>query len=204
MVTYTDVMIDLETTHTLPDRGAILQIAAVKFNRDTFDICPQVFDRCLTVPKHRAWDEGTRSWWLNQKESTLSDILHRAKPWLEVINQFADWAYPAGHLRFWSKPSHFDFNFLSSYFHDAELANPFHFREATDMNSFIRGLYFPNNVPNVNIPFEGAVHNALDDTFHQLAVLFHHLQEAKKLTKQEIFLPEAELNTVSMKLIEGE
>lgn len=180
---YTDIMVDLETTSTLPDRGSILQIAAVKFNLKDNTVSPDFFNISLTMPKHRCWDEGTRNWWLSQKEGVLSEILQNQVGWEVAIERFADYSYPANHLRFWSKPSHFDFNFLSSYFHDKGLANPFHYREATDMNSFLRGLYAESGgyIPDTShIEMVGDAHNALWDTFHQVKILLHHVHVIKR------------------------
>lgn len=175
MNAYTDVMVDIETTSTTPDRGAILQIAAVKFNLKEGTVSDNMFDRSLIMPAHRHWDEGTRKWWGEQKEGVLNQILFRAEDWRKVMADFLEWAAPAGHLRFWSKPSHFDFMFVSSYFKDADLPNPFSYRDATDMNSFLRGKYFPNKLPELFIEFDGDEHNALNDTLYQLKVLFAHV-----------------------------
>ena len=186
---FPDCMVDIETTSVQPDRGGILQIAAVKFNLKENTVSPDFFDMCLTIPRHRSWSEDTRNFWLNQKEEVLRDILMRAEPWQDVIKKFMDYAYPLNSLRFWSKPSHFDYNFISSYFYDLnEGPMPFHYREANDMNSFLRGLYWENGgkVPEVNLPFEGEVHNALYDTLHQVKVLLHHVHELKKESQEII------------------
>lgn len=179
MTEYTDAMIDIETTGTLPDRHAIIQIAAVRFNLETGDVSTDFFDRCLALAPHRSWDEGTRHWWMGQKRSTLQGIFDRMEDPRKVFEEFCTWAYPAGSMKFWSKPSHFDFNFISSYCHDYGKPNPFHFRVATDMNSYLRGLYAPNEVPKLDVPFKGPVHNALYDTLHQIKVLLAHKEQAE-------------------------
>ena len=112
---YTDVMVDIETTGTMPDRGAILQLSAVKFNLQTREVDPNFFDRCLTIPPHRGWDEGTRTWWNQQKPSVLKGILQRAEPYRDVVQDFAKWAYQKPGLRFWAKPTTFDFMFTAAY-----------------------------------------------------------------------------------------
>lgn len=180
MTTYTDVMVDCETTGTLPDRNALLQISAVRFNLKERTVDPEFFNQCLTIPPWRSWDQGTISWW-NRQPQVLQSILQRAQPADKVINDFAEWAYPAGWLRFWSKPSHFDFMFLSSYFNDYGLANPFHYREAMDVNSFLRGIYYPNK-PDDSIKTEmsGPAHDALNDTLWQLKHLFAHVDNVKE------------------------
>lgn len=177
-------MVDIETTGTLPDRHAILQISAVKFNLKTGAVSPDFFDRCLIMPKHRSWDEGTRNWWIDKKSSIINDIFDRAEDHRVVIDEFAKWAYPQNHLQFWSKPTHFDFMFLSSYFHDENIQNPFHYRFANDLNSYLRGLYYPKDVPNLNLEFKGDAHNALADTLHQLRLLFAHMKDVEAPSNQ--------------------
>jgi DNA polymerase III epsilon subunit-like protein len=172
---FTEVMVDIETTGTNPDRAAILQISAVKFNLHERTVCHDFFDRCLSIPPHRFWDEGTRNWWMQQKRSVIADIFQRAENPREVVQDFADWSNPPSTYRFFSKPTHFDFSFVASYFHDYGLPNPFHYRVATDMNSYLRGLYAPNEVPELDVPFKGDKHNGLHDTLHQIKVLFSHL-----------------------------
>lgn len=179
---YPDIMVDLETTDTDPTRGAILQIAAVRFNLDerTVDV-EGMFDRCLRMPPWRRWSEPTREWWSRQDPAILGAILQRGEDPGTVVEAFIRWAEatPAGKaLRFWGKPTHFDFSFLSSYFHDFAWSNPFHYREATDMNSFLRGMYYPQGVPKLDIPFVGDAHNALFDVLNQIQTLFTHSDHA--------------------------
>jgi hypothetical protein len=181
---YTDAMVDIETTHTMPDRGAILQIAAVRFNPITGEVDGDVFDRCLLMAPHRCWSEGTRNFWLEQKESTLREIFNRAEPYQQVMEDFLRWSGEKGKLRFWSKPTHFDYMFIASYFNDCGLPMPFSYRDANDQNSFQRALYFPDSVPADNLEFVGDVHNALYDTFHQIKVLMYHIERTRKSKSQ--------------------
>ncbi|WP_164034138.1 3'-5' exoribonuclease domain-containing protein, partial [Serratia marcescens] len=74
-----DYMIDVETTGTIPEENAIIQIAAVRFNRHTKEIDHRFFDRALTVPEGRYWSESTRDWWMGQPD-VLRGILSRAEP----------------------------------------------------------------------------------------------------------------------------
>lgn len=175
MTQYTDVMVDIETTHTRPDLGAIIQIAAVKFSLWEQTIDTNFFVRSLDIPADRHWSEGTRDWWLDQKPGILQDIYSKMEPPEKVMNEFADWCYPVGSLRFWSKPLSFDFAFVESYFHKYRILTPFDFRSAMDLRSFVRGLYFPGPVKNIDIPFTGDAHNAIWDSLHQLKYLFCHV-----------------------------
>lgn len=175
---YTDCMVDIETTGTSPDRAAILQISAVKFNLKEKKVCPNFFDMCLTIPPHRSWDEDTRAWWNRQKPSTLKEIQQRAQPYREVVKKFGEFAWQPNSLCFWSKPVTFDYMFTASYFKDENLPNPFHYRRAVDMRSFLNGLYATDGGLEDGyegaVEFSGEAHNALADTLHQLKILFHY------------------------------
>lgn len=83
---------------------------------------------------------------------------------------------PSNTLRFWSKPSHFDYVFVSGYFRDFGLDNPFHYRQATDLNSFLRGMYAPDPMPELDVPFVGDAHDAIYDAAHQIKILFKHME----------------------------
>ena len=174
---YPDVMVDIETTGLEPDRSAILQIGAVKFNLKERTVDPKVFDQSLSMPNFRHWDMGTRHWWAQKPPSIMQDIQARSQPYKTVMENFQQWSLPSGSLKFWAKPTHFDFMFISSYFRDCDLVNPFSYRDAEDMNSFIRGRYFPEKPDSSiekNTKIDGPAHNALNDCFWQLKVLFAH------------------------------
>ncbi len=182
MTIFSDVMVDLETTHTMPDRGHILEIGAVKFNLETREIDHNFFNRAMSMAMpHRGWSESTRSWWMTQNQETLRNIMAKMEHPKEVMRDFVDWAAPAGSLRFWSKPSHFDFNFVSSYLTDLELPQMFSFRDANDLNTFLRSQYWPQPVPADGIEFQGSVHTGLMDSLHQISVLFHHMDKLHPL-----------------------
>lgn len=172
-------MVDVETTGIQPDRTAIIQIAAVKFNLKEKTVDPNFFNRSLQIPPTRFWDQGTANWWGQQKAGLLQEIMATAEPHEQVMKDFQ--LFGQGNLKFWAKPTHFDYSFVSSYFRDCGLANPFHFRIARDLNTFIEALFY--GMPNAEelihkaheVPFEGDAHNALADTLHQLTVLFEAL-----------------------------
>ena len=178
---YGDIMIDLETTGTIPGRHGLLQIAAVRFDLLRGWIDGNVFQACLTMPKHLHWDEGTRHWWLHEdRRGLLTELMAQQEDWKEVMERFHTWV---GNSKptFWSKPISFDFMFLSSYFHDAGLANPFHYRQANDLNSFIRARYWPQApaLNEYNIGETGQVHNAIDDCFHQIKLLMKVMDDTQ-------------------------
>lgn len=181
MTVYTDVMIDLETTGTRPDRSAVIEIGAVKFNLKERTASTNVFNRCLKIPRNRHWDESTRAWWYKQKD-VLDNILARGEDPKLVMSDFVDWVNPrGGPLRFWAKPTTFDYMFISSYLNDYDQpVGLFDFREATDQRSFLRGVYFPNDIDTSDEPeFVGVAHNAVVDCLNQIKVLFHHVDKMK-------------------------
>ena len=178
---WTDVMVDLETTGTRPDRAAILQIGAVRFNLARQTVHGEdMFNRSLDIPPHRGWDESTREWWLNQKAGVLDDIMSRAEPHADVMSGFRDWSIKYPNLRFWAKPITFDFMFMSSYFHDHGYINPYHYRVARDVNSFVEALHYPAPIPEVERSDFGDAHNALNDALYQIEYLFNHCEVARK------------------------
>lgn len=172
---FTDVMVDIETTGTQPNRSAMIQLAAVKFNLDARTVSPQMFDRSLVIPPWRGWDEDTREWWAKQPD-TLYKIVANSEDPKVVMSDFTHWAMqPGGQLRFWAKPTTFDFMFVSSYLRDYDLPQPFSYRDANDMNSYLRGLYAPADIDRNDEPtMNGMAHDAIFDVLHQIKVLFHH------------------------------
>ena len=171
---FTEVMVDIETTGTLPDRHNILQIAAVKFDLEPeFKISmDDMFDRTLLEVPHRSWSEDTRNWWDGQPSDLLLGLQSRAQDPGEVMKEFQFWAYKDGiRPRFWSKPLSFDFPFIQSYFVDFRLSNPFKFWESVDARSWVAGRYSAMGRPPLSekdLTFEGVKHNALHDVLHQV------------------------------------
>lgn len=176
---FTDVMVDIETTGTQPNRSAMIQLAAVKFNLETQEVSGEFFNRSLEIPAWRSWDEDTRTWW-NKQPDVLKSIMAKSEDPAVVMRDFADWGIQVGGppVRFWAKPTTFDFMFVSSYLKDFKQPNPYDFRQATDLNSYLRGLYHGHGYSDIDREGEpalqGVAHDAIYDTLHQIKVLFHH------------------------------
>jgi DNA polymerase III alpha subunit (gram-positive type) len=163
-----DIMLDVETTGTSPDRNAMIQVAAVRFDLATGEVDgADTFNECLFMPPWRSWDEETRLWWQKQP-AVLQSLLARAKPAVEVMDRFATWAgYDTPVM--WAKPITFDFNFVASAFRDAQIPNPFSFRQAMDCRSYLRGLAgHTDYIKETEIEFRGPKHDAIFDVFHQI------------------------------------
>lgn len=164
---FPDIMVDLETTGTQPETTNIIQIAAVRFNLEAGTVSPDFFDRCLMTTTTRFWDEDTRGWWSKMPE-LLASIRARGEPAERVLRAFSNWAGTGA--RMWAKPTSFEFPFLSSYFREFDVMNPFNFRECMDVNTFIRARHFPEMAPKYEkeLEFVGTTHNAIDDVLHQI------------------------------------
>jgi len=171
-----DYMIDVETTGTNPQDNAIIQIAAVRFNRHTKEIDHRMFDRALHVPVGRYWSEDTRDWWMG-KPDVLRGILSRAEPADIVIKAFWDWVAEGSSICprvFWAKPTTFDYQFIASYFRQFGLMQPFHYREAVDLNSYLLGKGHENRFQYwKTIEPVGDAHNALHDCLYQIRAVFN-------------------------------
>lgn len=177
---FTDVMVDIETTGTSSfDHTAILQIAGVKFNYDTQEVSPDMFNMSLSIPHGRYWDKQTEAWWHKDKLHVLRDIQARAQPPEVAMRAFYNWLlkdYPTNPdgLRFWAKPPHFDYSFIASYFRQFNMDNPCAYNKTRCLNSTLAALRgSADHWPLENeIEFQGDQHNALMDALHQVRVLF--------------------------------
>lgn len=187
MVSVTDVMVDIETTGTRSGYSGILQLSAVKFNIDTEEVDPDVFDRCPALLPNRFWSDSTRQFW-NQHQSVLQGIIRRQEEPLPVFEDFSQWV--AGHpqpLRFWSKPLSFDWPMIASHFEQLNLEMPFHYRTARDLNTYIaccRGRSADHvDMRAVEDGHNGQLHNALSDCVLQIKMLFAAKNEGKPVVE---------------------
>lgn len=182
-MTFNNIMIDLETTGVNADRNGILQIAAYRFGLKRNEIDPKPFNRCMSLPAWRSWNEDTRAWWT--KDATMkgivTNLMKRAEAPSVVLNDFKDWLLESPDPVMWAKPTHFEWQFLQSYFTDFGVMLPLHYRYATDMNSFIRGIHFPNEVPdNMQAAMRGDAHDAAFDVLQQIETVWNHTEYAEK------------------------
>jgi oligoribonuclease (3'-5' exoribonuclease) len=169
-------MIDIETTGTDPAHNGMIQLSAVKFDINTRSVqpFPQFFDRCLRLPKNRYFEESCRTNFWGKRPQILREIQARAEDPRLVMDDFVKWVgfNNRGPVRFWSKPTTFDWSFIASYIREYDLPEVFHYRWAVDMNSFIRGLAQDPTVESNYIPFDGVAHNAIFDVLNQINQVF--------------------------------
>lgn len=172
---FPDLMVDTETTGLNPDKNGLMQIAAVKFNYATGEIGP-IFDRCLAMAPGRYWDESTRTWWMGQNREVFSTIIARMEDPQTVLRDFRDFALAdrlPQPIRFWAKPTHFDFPMINSHYQQFGMVMPFHHRFTRDLNSVVAVLGGGvEHQEMAHIQAGAQAHNALVDCVHQLKVLF--------------------------------
>lgn len=165
-------MIDVETTGTRPEHTAILQIAAAEFDLEGQQV-GETFDRCMWMPDGRFWDEDTRAWWASQPQHILQGIEARMEDPAIVMTAFAEWVRARDpNPVMWAKPITFEFPLLASYFRQFNLLNPFHFRYATDLQSYCVGRGKSIKDVEQSVEFQGDKHNAIFDVFYQIQCAF--------------------------------
>jgi len=169
----THIMVDVETTHTDPEDGGILQLAAVKFD-PVMMRTGETFDRCPTMLPHRYWSDGTREFW-NKHRPVLDSIYARQEPAEQVFRDFARFCGDKSYI-FVAKPVKFDWPFVESHFNQLGLQFPFGHSHYLDLHSYVSGL---RGVPfrvgiedEVPFPAGGNVHNALHDCAYQIDLIF--------------------------------
>lgn len=169
-------MIDVETGGLNCDACPMIQLAAVRFSlkdqtiQDTFKM------GLLDDVPNRRWDDGTRNFWLDHPD-VYQKIMASAMPARSVMEAFVAWVSQDGagpyQRRFWAKPTHFDWGFVNSYLTQFELMQPFHYREACDVNSYIRGRgHWDGQEFWAGIEPVGDAHDALNDCFYQVRAVF--------------------------------
>ncbi len=181
------IMVDLETTGVSPDRNHLIQIAAVRFNLQTQEYDPNLFEVCLSpTANFRCWDEPTRQWWHDPEHQPLLDkIIENGVHPAIALDAFNIWlGENPPPLVFWGNRNGFDYMFLQSYFKDFGKQFKFDFWNSKDLLSYTEGLFEGAGKPlfrKKDLPFEGNKHDAKDDTLFQLKYLLTCREMVKTL-----------------------
>lgn len=143
------LMIDIETLGTKPG-CVILSIGAVAFNLDTGRTGPEFYDIISlesSVDAGFTIDPKTLVWWLQQKTSSLKDIIIENKPITSksqfhmVMRNFYDFIQNLDifmELEVWGNSNRFDMGILEPYFSKAGLGLPWQFRNERDVRTLVR------------------------------------------------------------------
>ena len=181
------VMIDMETAGTDPD-AAIASVALVRFDPVTCCIGPSLtlrIDLCSSQKYGGVIDASTMQWWVAQSDAARKvfdpDGTVSFPVAMQVIQTFLDGKPVEG---VWSNGAGFDCVILRRALERAgHKAWPFPLdRDVRTMVMLGRQLGFD---PKADMPFEGTLHNALDDAIHQVkyvSAIWQRLfsQEAEK------------------------
>lgn len=173
------IMCDIETTGLKPDRNHIIQVCAVRFNLQTQEYDPNLFEVCLTpqTAPFRSFCPLTMEWWQDSERRPILDkIAEAGVDSRTAITAFFNWLNTGARLVFWGNRNGFDYMFLQSYFADFNVSFPFNYWDSKDLLSYTEGLCEGAGVPFIkknSLEFVGTKHNAKDDTLHQLKYLLH-------------------------------
>lgn len=164
------VMVDMETAGTGPD-AAILSVGLVQFNPATGE---QLSSRSVKIDLRSAVEHGgviepgTMQWWAEQSDAAREVFNSTdAVPFPLAMYSIQEWLDATGPAYVWSNGAGFDCVVLRRALERAgHKAWPFWMDcDVRTMVMLGRQLGFD---PKTDMPFEGTVHNALDDAVHQV------------------------------------
>lgn len=147
------LMVDIETLGVNP-RAPVLSIGACLFNTNHGIV--EKFYTTLDVTKQldRVYDASAIRFWVNQGEAArevFNDVQNR-----KGLSEFKHWLSSIQFGRVWAKPPAFDLVILKG------LIGYSHWKHSKE-----RCLRTLIESTGGSIPFEGSMHNALDDAIHQ-------------------------------------
>ncbi|HAX5209098.1 TPA: 3'-5' exoribonuclease [Escherichia coli] len=164
------VMVDMETAGTGPD-AAILSVGLVQFNPATGEQLASrsvKIDLCSAVEHGGVIEPGTMQWWAEQSDAAREVLRPRnACSFPVAMHKIQTWLDDVGPAYVWSNGAGFNCVVLRRALERAgHKAWPFWMDcDVCTMVMLGRQLGFD---PKTDMPFEGTVHNALDDAVHQV------------------------------------
>lgn len=180
-----NLMVDVETLGTLPNRNPILQLSAVFFDLDNLTIGEGIsygFD--YRTQTERVIDENTMQWWKNETSPEVRAEL--AKQMFDGVHtkdklyQFNVWIRENMNsdqqLLFWAKPAAFDFSFVEGIYRDNQVMSPFVHWNVVDMGSYCTGRLNGDRQKYKELMASRnphTAHNAAADCLWQLEWLFN-------------------------------
>lgn len=167
------VMLDLETMGQ-GSNAAIVAIGAVFFEPTTGAIGASFYQQIDLegAVKYGEMDASTVLWWLEQNEQArkeitngeackLSDTLYDFTDWIEQIENYKQ-------RKVWGNGTGFDCVILANAFKSAGISTPWPHWNDRDVRTVVElGRSIKGINPKYDMPFEGTMHNALDDAIHQ-------------------------------------
>lgn len=166
-MTYTDVMLDLETMGN-KSNSSIVSIGAVEFNIETGETGREFYK---VIDLHSCLDCGlkvnasTIYWWLQQSEAARKRICEKGEHISTVLGNFNLWMNDCVvDVRIWGNGARFDIGILEDAYLACYLETPWNFRKEMD----VRTLVAVAPEIKANMPFEGVEHDPIDDCKYQI------------------------------------
>jgi exodeoxyribonuclease VIII len=173
---YTHLMVDLESMGDNPD-APIVSIGAVFFDPETGRTGAE-FYKVISLASAMAFgslpDAGKILWWMRKSSEARSALLvEDAIPLDDALLQFNDFigenaANGPDTVQVWGNGATFDNVLLSQSYKRAGITRPWKFRNDRDVRTIVELGKAVGINPRNEIPFEGELHNALDDARHQV------------------------------------
>jgi exodeoxyribonuclease VIII len=166
-----DVMVDIETFSTGRD-AVIASVGAVRFDLDTGEIGEGFYMNIDTETQEELGfnkDPATIQWWSEQCQEARDALLSPAPVHINVFAEaFAMFCKKGKGCNLWGNGSNFDNRVLREAYTLLEVKCPWHYRNDRDVRTLVAlGRSLGINTKSKQ-PFEGTVHNALDDAKHQV------------------------------------
>lgn len=178
-----DIVVDIETLGTDPNKSPIIQIAAVVV-ADTSINDNLRYDMCSEELDFKNVSERTLKWWLEENSLLLSDILRRGRGNTEkmVVTGFVEFLtfiQGMGEVHLWGKGPEFDNAFLKAKCEKYGLKWPLSFRQDRCIRT-VEQFHYELGLE--ELPFEGYKHDAISDAVDEARML---VQVRKELRKHE-------------------
>ena len=183
-MTYTDVMVDIETLGTAPG-SVVLSIGAVAFDASREDETGWLTwdSHAISVASSKAVglevDAAKILWWSQQSfevRHLVNEAMAGGKHIVNALQEFARW-FPAG-ARLWGNGSDFDNVLLTAAYKRVNVEQPWKFYNNRCFRT-MKNLY-----PQVAAPeFLGLKHDAAADALHQtrhLTRILRHINRAEE------------------------
>ncbi|KAB2831112.1 exonuclease [Escherichia coli] len=163
------LMIDLETMGKNPD-APIISIGAIFFDPQTGDMGPEFSKTIDLETTGGVIDRDTIKWWLKQSREAQSALLTDEIPLddaLLQLREFIDENSGEFFVQVWGNGANFDNVILRRSYERQGIPCPWRYCNDRDVRTIVELGKAIDFDARTDIPFEGELHNALDDARYQ-------------------------------------
>jgi len=155
-----NVMVDLETMSTASN-AAIISIGAVHFNKDgtLADEFYTVVDLQSSMNEGLIIDGSTVTFWLGQSDAARNELLFNSFGIRDALLSFSGWIGDDAIV--WGNGAAFDNVILKNAYEACDFKTPWKFYNDRCYRT-IKNIY-----PDIDVPFDGVEHCAVDDARYQ-------------------------------------